>query len=244
MADGLSGFVRVTAKNRSLVLLFDTGEFQGALYDGKPVRAGEEAAAAESFSGGGAFLSVVEVPAEQAPIMAGVFFGEKILGDLSASLINLKELVKKYRGSIRTGALILNNEELGAGVVGIEVGKWLIKTPRDEFERIYMDEKTELSLYSFDKIPERGTGAVLQRFWENFEKPDTRIRDVILRMIGDRYPQNTDALVSLVEREYNRPEDLESLLEKIEEYLNLFVDGRNAGEFTAEMRENVKHALS
>lgn len=229
---GFCGFVRLRAQGRALRLLFDSGQFQGARLDDTPIEAGMEAEAVRPFAGAGATLSAVEIPPEQSPILAAVYFGKEIFADLPARMVNLTELVKQYQGAVQNGVLLLANKKLGVGVVLVAGGKWSVATSREEFGKIYADGDSRLALYSTDEPASRAPSMDLAAFLGPLTPPPAATPaagGAIAAVLEDAYPGKVGPLRDWLEREYRGPADLERALAHIREYVELFLAGRGRG---------------
>jgi hypothetical protein len=241
--DQFTGYAVLTTNDRDLKLMFDFGGFLGAALDGKPVPAGGEAKAVLPFHEDGALIDIVELPSRLVQIMWGIFFGTNLTGELPTELVDLEGLTSKYDGKVASGALVLYQKGSPSAVMSVEDGERQFVTSEEEFRQLYDEEGTTLALFSFDNAHQAGPAAALKNFFKTLEKSDNDVREALIRKVKEYYPQDVQTLVALVEREFKGPQDLEPVLEKVEEYIRLFVDSGITHGFITDLRETAAREI-
>ena len=243
MDDQFTGCVVLTTHDHDLKLMFDFGGFLGATFDGEPVAAGVEVQAIWPFRKGGASIDVVELPSRLVQIMGEVSLGVNLTGEIPTELVNFEGLATTYGERIANGALVLYERGSPCAVISIEDGKWIFATSEEEFRQRYDKEGMTLVLFSFDNASQAEPIADLQRFFRIFEKSDDHVPEALIRKIKEYYPHGVETLVTLVEREFKGPQDLEPVLAKVEEYIRLFVDSGVTDGFITDLRETVARVI-
>jgi hypothetical protein len=242
--DQFTGCAALTSNDHNLTLMFNFGSFLGATFDGMPVEAGEETKAVSLLHEGGASIDVIELPSQLVEILQEIALGTNLTGELPTELVNLKGLADKYKETVSSGALVLYKRGSPCGVITIEDGEWFFATPEEEFKKRYEERDTTLALFAFDKAHQAKAAVDLQQFFKTFKKSDGHVHEALIRKIKEYYPHGVEALVTLVEREFKGPRDLEPVLAKVEEYIKLFVDSGIKNGFIADLRETAARALN
>lgn len=240
--DQFTGCAVLTTNDHNLNLLFNFGSFLGATFDGMPVTVGEEAIAVSLVQEGSASIDVIELPSQLVEILWETALGTNLTGELPTELVNLKGLADKYRETVASGAVVLYKRGSPCGVIAIEDGEWLFVTPEEEFRQRYDEKGATLALFAFDKAHQAKAAFDLQKFFGTVRESDDHVREALIRKIKEYYPHGVEALVTLVEQEFKGPQDLESVLEKVEEYIKLFVDSGIKNGFIADLRETAVRA--
>jgi hypothetical protein len=241
--DQFTGCAVLTTNDHNLNLIFNFGSFLGATFDGMAVTAGEEAKVVSLLREGGASIDVIELPSQLVEILQETALGTNITGELPTELVNLKGLADKYREMVSSGAVVLYKRGSPCAVIAIEDGEWFFATPEEEFRKRYDEKGTTLALFAFDKAHQAKAAVDLQKFFSIFRKSDGHVREALIRKIKEYYPHGVEALVTLIEREYKGPRDLEPVLAKVEEYIKLFVDSGIKHGFIADLRETAAREL-
>jgi hypothetical protein len=241
--DQFTGCAVLTTNDHTLNLMFNFGGFLGATFDGKPVTAGEEARAVSLLHEGGASIDVIELSGQLVEILEEVALGTNLTGELPTELVNLNGLADKYRETVTSGAVVLYKRGSPCAVIAIEDGEWLFATPEEEFRQRYDEKGTMLALFAFDKAHQAEAAVDLQKFFNTFNQSVDHVREALIRKIKDYYPHGVETLVTLVERDFKGPQDLEPVLAKIEEYIKLFVDSGIKHGFIADLRETAAREL-
>ena len=241
--DQFTGCAALTSNDHTLNLMFNFGSFLGATFDGMPVTAGEEAKAVSLLHEGGASIDVIELPSQLVEILQEIALGTNLTGELPTELVDLKGLADKYRETVSSGALVLYKRGSPCAIIAIEDGEWSYTTPKEEFQQRYDEKGTTLALFAFDKAHQAKAAVDLQQFFKISKKSDDHVREALIRKIKEYYPHGVEALVTLVEREFKGPQDLEPVLAKVEEYIKLFVDSGIKDGFIADLRETAAREL-
>ena len=241
--DQFTGCAVLTTNDHNLNLMFNFGSFLGAIFDGMPVTAGEEAKVVSLLKVGGASIDVVELPGQLVEILWETALGTNLTGELPTELVDLQGLAEKYRETVASGAVLLYKRGSPCAVIAIEDGEWLFATPEEEFRQRYDEKDTTLALFAFDKAHQVKAAFDLQKFFGTARKSAYHVREALIRKIKEYYPHGVEALVTLVEREFKGPKDLEPVLAKIEEYIKLFVDSGIKNGFIADLKETVAREL-
>ena len=241
--DQFTGCAVLTTNDHNLTLMFNFGGFLGATFDGKPVTAGKEARAVSLLDKGGASIDVIELPGQLVEILEEIALGTNLTGELPTELVNLNGLADKYRETVSSGAVVLYKRGSPCAVIAIEDGEWLFATPEEEFRQRYDERGTTVALFAFDKAHQAEVALDLQKFFDTVRKSGGHVREALIRKIKEYYPHGVETLVTLVEREFTGPRDLESVLARVEEYINLFVDSGIKKGFIADLRETAAREL-
>jgi hypothetical protein len=182
---------------------------------------------------------VVEVPKRLARLMWEITMGVDLTGKIPTDIVDLKGFLSKHRGKSANGVLTLYKNGLPRAFMSLKQDSWQFETPKEEFLKLYEEEGVKLALFSLDKLKPLGSVVELPNVLRYMSEPADYGIEGLMKKLKERYPKAKQPLVDLVRREFKGPKDLESVLEKLKEYIHLFVDGDIRDDFIETLRDAV-----